>query len=138
MVIKSKDLHLFQKISPYKAKNLVTHLKIISICHSRAGGNPIIVMKSYLYILASNFNGTLYIGVTSDLIKRVWQHKEKFIEGFSKKYNVSKLVYFEEFSDIKQAISREKQIKKWNRQWKINLIEKSNLVWKDLYNEIIQ
>ena len=93
---------------------------------------------SYVYILASGYNGTLYIGVTSDLIKRVWQHKNKLVEGFTNKFNVSVLVYYEELNDIASAILREKQMKKWNRQWKLNLIEKQNHEWKDLYYEIIK
>lgn len=86
----------------------------------------------YVYILASKKNGTLYIGVTDDLIKRVWQHKNKLVDGFTKKYNVGKLVYFEITNDIRSAIMREKRIKKWNRQWKIELIEKNNPGWEDL------
>ena len=87
----------------------------------------------YIYILASKRSGTLYIGATSNLIKRVWQHKNKLINGFTKKYNIDKLVYFEITDDIRSAILREKRIKKWNRQWKIELIKKNNLEWKDLY-----
>lgn len=94
-------------------------------------------MKYYIYILASGFNGTLYVGVTNNLIKRVWQHKNKLIDGFTKKFNVSLLVHYEEYSDIREALEREKRIKKWNRQWKINLIEKDNPLWNDLYNEIV-
>ena len=91
-------------------------------------------MNSYfVYILASKRNGTLYIGVTNDLIKRVWQHKNNIADGFTKKYNIHLLVHFEETSDIESAIKREKQLKVWNRQWKINLIVKSNPDWKDLY-----
>ena len=91
-------------------------------------------MNSYfVYILASKLNGTLYIGVTNDLIKRVWQHKNNLADGFTKKYGVHLLVYFEETSDAESAITREKQLKTWNRQWKINLIVKSNPYWKDLY-----
>lgn len=85
-----------------------------------------------VYILASGNNGTLYTGVTSNLAKRIYQHKEKMTEGFTKKYNVHKLVYFEIHSDIYEAITREKRIKKWNRQWKINLIENNNRYWLDL------
>ncbi len=94
-------------------------------------------MKScYVYILASCRNGTLYIGVTSDLIKRIYEHKHDFINGFSKKYQVHYLVYYEVHNEIREAIIREKQIKKWNRKWKLNLIEKMNPGWKDLYGEI--
>jgi putative endonuclease len=94
-------------------------------------------MKSYfVYILASGKNGTLYIGVTSDLAKRVYEHKNDLTEGFTKKYNVHDLVYFEETNDINAAITREKQLKKWNRDWKIKIIEESNPNWNDLYNNI--
>lgn len=92
--------------------------------------------KSYIYILANKKRGTLYIGVTSDLKKRVFQHKEKSLKGFTKKYEVDKLVYFEEASDIESAIMREKQLKKRNRTWKIRLIEETNMGWVDLYDNI--
>jgi len=91
----------------------------------------------YVYILASRRNGTLYTGITSDLIKRVWEHKEKVVDGFSKKHNVDKLVYFEQYQDSVDAISREKRIKKYTRKWKLNLIEKENPGWKDLYADLI-
>jgi putative endonuclease len=87
----------------------------------------------YVYILASRRNGTLYIGVTSDLIKRTWEHKNKVIEGFTKRYSVDKLVYFEQFSDPENAIKREKRLKKYNRKWKLELIEKENPEWRDFY-----
>jgi putative endonuclease len=90
----------------------------------------------YVYILASRIGGTLYIGVTNDLIRRVAQHKAKAAEGFTKKYDVDRLVYFECFDDIEQAIHREKRLKKWPREWKIKLIEDSNPNWNDLYLEI--
>ena len=90
-----------------------------------------------VYILTSKYNGTLYIGVTSDLIKRIWEHKNDFVEGFSKKYKVHQLVYFEMHDDMISAISREKQLKKWNRAWKIRLIEELNPMWRDLYEEIV-
>lgn len=91
----------------------------------------------YVYILASRKNGTLYIGVTNDLVKRVYEHKQNVIEGFTKRYKVHFLVYFEETTDIKSAITREKQLKKWNRVWKIKLIEQHNPGWKDLYYKLI-
>ncbi|MDH5433608.1 MAG: GIY-YIG nuclease family protein [Gammaproteobacteria bacterium] len=81
-------------------------------------------------------NGTLYIGVTSDLIQRVWQHKNKLVEGFSEKYGTNQLVYFEQHQEMIEAISREKQIKKWRRQWKIELIESKNPQWDDLWSQI--
>jgi len=90
-----------------------------------------------VYILASKPNGTLYIGVTSDLVKRVWEHMQDQVEGFTKKYGVHTLVYFEQYEDMSQAIQREKQLKKWNRQWKIELIEKQNSGWRDLWSEIV-
>ena len=94
-------------------------------------------MKSYyVYIMANQNNKVLYIGVTSDLKKRVFEHKEKLVKGFTERYNLNKLVYFEETASIESAITKEKQMKKWNRQWKINLINKFNPEWKDLYNEI--
>jgi putative endonuclease len=91
----------------------------------------------YVYILASKRNGTLYIGVTSNLIKRVWEHKEKIADGFTKKYDVDKLVYVEYFRDPENAIKREKRLKKYKRQRKINLIEKDNPQWKDLYDMLV-
>ena len=91
----------------------------------------------YVYILANKRNGALYIGVTSDLIKRVWEHKNKVIEGFTQKYNVNKLVYFEQYNDPINAIKREKRLKKYNRKWKLGLIEKETPDWKDLYKKLI-
>ena len=93
--------------------------------------------KGYVYILFSKTNGTLYVGVTSDLVKRVWQHKNKFVEGFTKQYNVDKLGYYEIFDDIEKAIEREKSLKKFVRKKKLDLIEKFNPEWIDLYYEII-
>lgn len=92
----------------------------------------------YVYIMASKRNGTLYIGVTSDLIKRVYEHKEGLAEGFTKKYGVKNLVYYEQAQEIETAIAREKQMKKWNRKWKLALIEKQNPEWNDLYHEIVK
>ncbi|MBR7746302.1 GIY-YIG nuclease family protein [Undibacterium baiyunense] len=94
-------------------------------------------MLSYTYILSDKPRGTLYIGVTSDLIKRIWQHKESFVDGFSAKYGLKKLVWFEVHEDISEAIKREKQLKKWNRVWKIELVEKTNSEWRDLYPELL-
>jgi putative endonuclease len=92
----------------------------------------------YIYILSNKYDGTLYIGVTSDIIKRVWQHKQKIIKGFTTKYNLDKLVYFEQFNDINLAISREKRLKEYKRKWKLDLIEASNPNWHDLYEDIIK
>ncbi len=95
-------------------------------------------MSSYVYILFNKRNGTLYVGVTSDLIKRVYQHKSKVVAGFSKKYSVDKLGYYEIFDDIEDAIEREKQLKAGNRKKKLSLIESINPNWIDLYYEIIK
>lgn len=91
----------------------------------------------YVYILASKPYGTLYIGVTSDLVQRIRQHKDKTFKGFTSKYNVDLLVYYEMHYDAYEAFQREKQMKKWNRQWKINLIEKDNPHWEDLYFNLL-
>lgn len=92
---------------------------------------------SYVYLLASARNGTLYLGVTSDLIKRVWQHRQGLADGFTKKYRVKQLVWFETHGDIMEAIRREKILKKWRRSSKIDLIQKGNPYWRDLYDDII-
>ncbi len=91
----------------------------------------------YVYILASKRNGTLYIGVTNDLERRVYEHENYLVKGFTEKYNVHMLVYFEQTSDIQEAIQREKQLKKWNRGWKLELIEKLNPEWMDLSKDWI-
>ena len=93
--------------------------------------------KGYVYILFNKKNGTLYVGVTSNLVKRVYEHKNKFVDGFTKKYDVDKLGYYEIYEDITLAINREKQIKKYYRQQKLELIEMFNPNWNDLYYEIL-
>ena len=90
----------------------------------------------WVYILASKRNGTLYCGVSSDLIKRVWQHKNDVIDGFTKKHQVKRLVYFEAHQEVQSALDREKRIKKWKRDWKLRLIEEKNPEWRDLYDQI--
>jgi putative endonuclease len=90
-------------------------------------------MQYYVYILASKKNGTFYVGVTSDLVRRIYEHRNDFVEGFTRKYAVHDLVYFETTESVESAITREKQLKKWNRAWKISLIEKNNPDWTDLY-----
>lgn len=90
----------------------------------------------YVYILASDRNGTLYIGVTNDLGRRVYEHRNDFVEGFTKKYAVHKLVYYEQAETAEAAITREKQLKKWNRAWKIRLIERGNPLWQDLFENL--
>jgi len=89
-----------------------------------------------VYVLASERNGTIYIGVTSDLVKRVWEHKNDLLDGFTKRYGVHRLVYYELHADMLSAIAREKHLKKWNRAWKLQLIEEKNPEWKDLSYEI--
>ena len=91
-----------------------------------------------VYILASHRNGTLYTGVTSDLVQRIWQHKNDILEGFTKKYGVHILVYYELHDDMENAIIREKRVKKWNRAWKLRLIEEMNPEWNDLYELILE
>ena len=90
-----------------------------------------------VYILASKRNGTLYIGVTSYLVKRIWEHKNNMVEGFTKRYNVHQLVWYELHDSMESAIIREKRLKDWKRKWKLELIEKSNPDWKDLYHTIV-
>ena len=90
----------------------------------------------YVYILASEKNGTLYIGVTNDLIRRVYEHREAIVDGFSKRYGVKRLVYFETHDSIEAAIEREKKLKHWPREWKLNLIERDNPDWCDLYPDL--
>lgn len=93
--------------------------------------------RGYIYILTNYSNTTLYTGVTSDLTKRIWEHKNELVEGFSKRYKLHKLVYYEIIDSIETAINREKYIKGKSRQYKINLIESINKEWKDLYDEIV-
>jgi putative endonuclease len=90
----------------------------------------------YVYLLASGKHGTLYLGVTNNLIRRVYEHRSKAVPGFTSRYNVTRLVWYECYDDPENAITREKEIKKWRRDWKIRLIEENNPDWRDLYNEI--
>jgi len=96
------------------------------------------MLSYYVYIMTNMAFGTLYIGVTNNLIRRVFEHKEKVTEGFTKEYGLDKLVYYEVHDSIESAIVREKQLKKWNRNWKLRLIMERNPEWKDLYEEITQ
>jgi putative endonuclease len=91
----------------------------------------------YVYIITNQKYGTLYIGVTNDIIRRIWDHKQKTIKGFSEKYNLDKLVYYETTESIETAITREKQLKNWQRQWKIEMIDKFNPEWTDLYSTLL-
>jgi putative endonuclease len=92
--------------------------------------------RFYVYILASKRNGTIYVGFTNDLLRRIHAHKEEVVAGFTKEYGVHRLVHFEEFSDPASALQREKNLKHWVRKWKVELIEKANPTWRDLYGEI--
>jgi putative endonuclease len=95
------------------------------------------IERSYwVYILASRISGTLYVGVTNNLVRRIYEHRNGLVDGFTKKYHVHRLVYFEQYSDIETAITREKRLKRWNRAWKIQLIEELNPNWDDLYPQI--
>ena len=93
-------------------------------------------MPYFVYILANRPNGTLYVGSTSDLAKRIYQHKNKFVAGFTSRYSISSLVYFEEYQEVTDMAQREKRLKEWKRQWKIALIEKQNPRWKDLFDDL--
>ncbi len=93
--------------------------------------------KFYIYILASAHYGTLYIGMTSNLPKRLWEHKNKVVKGFTEKYDVHRLVYFEQYDDFENAATREKQLKAWKRNWKIRLIEEGNPHWEDLSRNLV-
>jgi putative endonuclease len=95
--------------------------------------------RSYwVYMMASKRNGTLYVGVTSDLVKRAWEHREDFVKGFASSYHVHRLVWFEQHATAEAAIMREKQIKRWNRAWKVRAIEAFNPYWNDLYESLSQ
>ena len=93
--------------------------------------------ESFVYILASRRNGTLYVGSTTNLIKRVWEHTNNVVPGFTARYHVHQLVYYEAHQDIMEAARRERRLKNWCRKWKLNIIEKFNPTWRDLYDEII-
>ena len=108
----------------------ISRLDQVAQCSESCGMRP---RHFYVYILASKIGGTLYIGVTNDLIRRVAEHRLKLVESFTEKYDVARLVYYEQFDDAENAIKREKRLKKWNRAWKIRLIEGNNPNWEDLY-----
>ena len=95
-------------------------------------------MNYYVYILTNKKNGTLYIGITNDLLRRIYEHKNKLTPGFTHHYSLHKLVYFETFDEVKEAILKEKQMKKWKREWKLNKINEFNPDWNDLYESIIK
>jgi putative endonuclease len=91
----------------------------------------------FVYIMASKRYGTLYVGVTNDVLKRSWEHKQKLVDGFTKKYGVHRLVYYKAFTDVYEAIGYEKRVKRWHRTWKIELIQKQNPAWRDLYDDLV-
>jgi putative endonuclease len=94
-------------------------------------------MPYFVYILASQRNGTLYVGVTNNLVRRIYEHREKLIEGFTSQYKVTRLVWFDQTESIEEAIAHEKRLKRWRREWKIELIEKTNPAWDDLHDGIL-
>ncbi len=121
--------------------NLQAYINVISrkACPREGGereSSKKAIKKFHVYILCNKRNGTLYVGVTSNLLKRVFEHKNNLVDGFTKKYNVHRLVWYETHETSESAIGREKQIKKWNRAWKLSLIEENNPQWTDLYNNI--
>ena len=93
--------------------------------------------KGFIYMMSNKQDGVLYVGVTSDIVKRVYEHKNGFVDGFTKQYNLKNLVYYEVYNDIEEAIKREKQLKNWHREWKIELVNKQNPQWEDLYESIL-
>ena len=115
-----------------------SELVIPSAAERRAGIQEETMNKQpAVYILASKRNGTLYIGVTSNLVKRIWEHKNNVVEGFTKRYTVHRLVWYELHESMESALTREKRLKNWKRKWKLELIETRNLKWLDLYNMIV-
>jgi putative endonuclease len=119
------------------ATGLGQHLPTLLVIPAKAGIQlPSSMKHPCVYIVASGWNGTIYVGVTSDLLKRTWEHKNGVTEGFTRKYGVHDLVWFEQHATMESAIAREKAIKSWQRTWKIRLIEESNPAWRDLYCEL--
>jgi putative endonuclease len=108
---------------------------LVPAIHGCQAGN---MSGGFVYILTNRPNGTLYVGVTSDLVRRVWEHRESVVDGFTRRYGIKHLVYFERYDDITLAIQREKNIKHWSRTWKARLILASNAEWRDLYEDIVR
>ncbi len=92
--------------------------------------------QHYVYMLTNKYKNVFYVGITNDIYGRIWEHKTKTFKGFSSKYNIDRLVYYEIFEDVDEAITKEKKIKRWNREWKVDMINDFNPTWKDLYNDI--
>jgi putative endonuclease len=107
----------------------------LSVENSSEGEHPAMEKLAFVYMLASDRYGTLYLGVTTNLVRRVWEHREAFVAGFTKEYGVKRLVWYEAHTEVLAAITREKQLKKWNRAWKIELIQKENPHWRDLFED---
>lgn len=105
-------------------------------CHPKLDLGSRIMRTYYIYILASKRNGTLYVGATNNLQRRIYEHRNNLIDGFTKRYNVHRLVYFEETTNVESALRREKQLKAWERSWKMQLIERTNVQWEDLYTKL--
>jgi putative endonuclease len=108
----------------------------LTVAPAQAGAQSPVLEVAYVYILCSRTYGTLYVGVTSDLVKRVWQLKNDLVPGFTREHGVHRLVWYETHASILEAIAREKRIKRWHRDWKVNLIQSINPEWRDLYPEI--
>jgi putative endonuclease len=135
-------LYLIIEASRELATKSQTYIVIVTpakLVLAKAGSRGLIteVSSYYVYILTNARNTTLYTGITNNLVRRVYEHKNNQIEGFTRRYRTNKLVYFEETTDALSAITREKQIKKWRRRWKIELIEKNNPQWRDLYYDLV-
>jgi putative endonuclease len=136
---------MFQKHDPGTIRYALENLRVTfpsDIVMARECGPPRWVAtmdkRYFVYILASRRNGTPYIGMTNNLIKRVWEHREGLIPGFTKKYGVNMLVHYEVFEMVRDAINRETRLKKWKREWKINLIQQTNHEWNDLYQSFLE
>jgi putative endonuclease len=108
-----------------------------TVAVAETGDNTDSMLGGWVYMMANRPDGVIYVGVTSDLPKRIWEHREALVEGFTKRYQLKRLVYFERHADILSAIQREKNIKHWPRAWKIALIEEQNPEWKDLYDQLV-
>lgn len=109
----------------------------MSSSRTRGSSEKTVIMSYFVYILTNKRNGTLYIGSTNNLVKRVWEHKQKLVDGFTKQYGVDQLVHFEIYDTTLAMITRERQLKQWNRLWKLKLIEEKNPDWQDLYEKIV-
>jgi putative endonuclease len=146
-LVKRKKQNIGNAISVIAIEDESVELSLVKyapprhLCHPElVSGSIILPMNKsyYVYILTNSQNTTIYIGVTNNLIRRIYQHKKEMLDGFTKKYKLKKLIYFEEYFTPKEAITREKQLKNWHRQWKINLIKSQNPKLEDLYDQILK